>query len=63
MKKQSTELKEIFASCESDRGLITQIYEEFKILNTKRTKNPINKWANVLNRQFSKEKYKWPINT
>jgi hypothetical protein len=37
VKRQLTELEEIFASCPADRGLISIN----TILNTKRTNNPI----------------------
>jgi hypothetical protein len=32
---------------------MSKIHKELKKLNTKRIKNPINKWADELNRQFS----------
>jgi hypothetical protein len=36
----------------SDRGLINRTYKELKKINSKRTNNPLNRWTNVLNRQF-----------
>jgi hypothetical protein len=46
---------EIFASYSSDKEFISRIYKELKKINTKIINNPINKWANELIRQCSKE--------
>jgi hypothetical protein len=45
---------ENFASYVLDRRLISRICKELKMLTTKRTSNPDNKWVNELNRYFSK---------
>jgi hypothetical protein len=37
------------------------MYEEYQRSNTQRISNPINKWANELDRQFS-QKVQMPIN-
>jgi hypothetical protein len=55
LKRPPTEWEKIFASCTSDKGLITIIYRELKKLNSPQVNEPIKKWATELNRTFSKE--------
>ena len=54
-KRYRTVWENIFINDRSNKGLTSKIYEELTHLNKQKANNPIKKWTEEMNRQFSKE--------
>jgi hypothetical protein len=57
-KRPPTDWERIFTYPKSDRGLITNMYKEYKKVDSRKYNNPIKKCGSELNQKLSPEEYR-----
>ena len=57
-KRPPTDWERIFTNPKSDRGLISNIHDELKKLDSRKSNKPIKKWGTKLNKEFSAKEYR-----
>ena len=55
VKRQPSEWEKIIANKATEKELISEIYNQFIQINSRKINYPIKEWAKELNRHFSKE--------
>jgi len=55
MKRQHTEWEKIFANDTTGKGLLSKLRKELTQLSIREINNPVKKWAEDMDRYFSKE--------